>query len=94
MAMDPKKQHKADLILAIGMGKKPPMGKDDAAPDSSDEGSGDDAHEALAAAMADFLKAVQAKDPDAMADAFKQADDVCEQYEDKPDEEDQEPEKG
>lgn len=74
MAEDKKK---SALMLAVMLGKKP---KDGAAADEAPEDGGDEMDlnsEGLHSAMKDFLIAVHKSDPEAMAEAFKDAASLC-----------------
>jgi len=69
----------SDAIKSIAMKM---AGKDMPAPgEPVDDGGGDD--QGLQMAMSDFMDALDAKDPVKMADAFKNAHEICSGYEEK-----------
>jgi hypothetical protein len=75
-------------ILAIAL-KRAPMGKkkdpEGDAEETDDEGDGEDM--GLQSAMGDFIKAVKSGDSAGAAKAFREAHEMCGNYDDKDDEE-------
>lgn len=79
---------KPDLAILIGHAlAKKGKAMHDPMPDAEDEdgpasgkGDADEESEHMEEVMTDFLKAVQDKDPKAMADLFKEAFECCESY--------------